>query len=278
MPNTKPDRDAVDTLAEQLRGIEQCVREMGLTMVSGWVEPGKGITTVHWRSDGTSSTWRDFLAQARALGAGVVIANVSRPPLEELEVDLTADEQRSRREHVGHVAAIELYWVAPSQPGIIFVWRLDATWFDPSGEKSEELAPWDRNELIDAEVTRLAAKLAQHPEFQLVKDRDEREAVAKRLLPPDALKKVPRLHHLVSEAGFIVESRVKKSPEVRELAMRLAKDERFQRARNFKQKLYAAEQVLGAEVAAHRPKLHVVVEEATTIHDVDLRKGKRPAR
>jgi len=294
-----PNGDIEDSLDHELAVIEGWLTENALKQVAAWIKPGDGVLTIQWSSapDDSLPDWRSFLTQAKTLRAPFVAMMVQRLTKEEwgdenelalqsaaesgepAEIPLWLEECRA---HIGQVGAIELKWLAPEYAGVVFALGMFAPWFDRFYDREEEdsdsKAGSTKRKLSDAEVQRLAGKVARSPEYERATDYRQREEIVRAVLPSDATPDEDQLYQVMSAATDIFEDeilpKVEKSPEIRDLAIKLANDTRFQRASNQGARRYAAEQILPAEVLEHGTKLKLVLERAKTIYDVDLRKGK----
>lgn len=282
---------AVDSLAQQLIAIEEWSSESGITLVSGVIQESKNATAVHWRADDPAS-WRGFLAQAKTLGASFVVLRESRMTPEDLESALGDAREHDNAErvkdlaecdhHVGHIWGIDLRWLAPSHPGVVFVWVYLTPWSDAvfGGEEEEKEggAPGESDQrLSEPEKSKLAAKVAADAEFQRVPLGDGGLEVARRLVPPKIADLDNwDLHRIAREAREIADKELGRSSQVKQLADALARDAGFQRAKKQAQRVYAAEKFLPPDVVEHRPKFEIILEKATTIYEVDLRPGRSP--
>lgn len=283
--------DLIDHLDELLAAVKRTCSEIGLSIIEGWVEEGRGVTAVHWNTDDNDS-WRLFLTKAKELGASFVVLFAQRLTDEQWNADWEeaqehGDEDRLQqlegvKPHIGHVAVVELKSFATNLPGVVVEWNRKAPWVDDfygTGEDVDGTSAGPRaSRLSESEVDHLAAELAANAEFQRVAlDTDKAEAVAKRLLPTKAVNADWGLYAVLRTAVNLVRERMEEAPEVRRLADQLARDPKFQRAKNAKQRRYAAEQVLGPEIAHHPTILSLVIERATTVYDIDIREGRSPA-
>jgi len=268
--------------------------------VPAWIKSGAGTVTIQWsgEADDGVPNWKSFLAQAKALRAPFVAMWVQRLTQEEwederrsaLEGAADADESAETqllleecRRHIGEVGAIELNWLAPEYASVVFALNISTPWFDDfygrEEEDSESQRESKRRELDDAEVQKLAAEVAHSPEYERATEYREREEIARTLVPSETREDEHEFYRIISAAADIFDAEIlpklQTSPEIRELAIKLANDPKFQRAGNQQARRYAAEQILPSEVLEHGTKLKLILDRAKTIYDVDLRKGRR---
>ena len=299
MSATNRSPDVGGSLGEELAAIERWLSENGVKPVPAWIKPGDGVLTVQWRSEADEGPpdWKSFLAQAKTLRAPFVAMMVQRLTKEEwddereLALERAAEAGESSatphwleecRVHIDKVGAIELKWLAPEYAGVVFALSIFTPWFDRfysrDEEESDSKTGSTKRKLSDAEVQKLAGKVARSPEYERATEYRQREDIVRALLPSDAPLDEDDFYRVMSAATNIFEDEVlpklEKSPELRDLAIKLANDTRFQRASNQGARRYAAEQILPAEILEHGTKLKLVLERAKTIYDVDLRKGK----
>lgn len=292
--------DVGDRLGAEVAAIEQWLTENGVTPAQAWIKSGDGVLTIHWSNEADIDVpdWKSFLAQAKALRAPFVAMMVQRLTKEEweeargvaIESARTAGESEETplwleecRPHIGEVGAIELKWLAPEYAGVVFALSVFAPWFDDFYGRGEEEAEGEtepkRRELSDADVQKFATKVARSPEYELATEYRQREEIARALLPSATTEDEHEFYRIISAAADIFDTEIlpklQTSPEVRDLAIKLANDPKFQRASNQQARRYAAEQVLPSSVLEHGTKLKLILDRARTIYDVDLRKGKR---
>jgi len=262
------------------------------------MKTGPAAVTVHWagQSDEDVPDWKTFLAQAKGMNAPFVALRVQRLTEEDWESERESasnkngesiDSQDLRdlfdrtRSQVGSVGFVELQWIAPAHHGVVFSLEISAEWFDElyAQERTETEGETGARELSPAEVRKLGREIAHSAEYELASDHGERQEVVPERLPPDLSDVEDDFYKVLSAAQDIFEKEVlpklKKSPEVTELSLKLANDPRFQRASNQQARLYAAEQILPAEVLSHGTRLKLILDRARTIYDIDLRKGNR---
>jgi hypothetical protein len=287
-----------DGLGDEVARITEWLAEHELKCVSAWVKTGPATVTVHWggQSDEDVPDWKTFLAQAKAMNAPFVALQVHRLTEEDWESERESASDRNgdsidsqdlrdlfdqTRSHVGSVGFFELQWIAPAHNGVVFSLEMSADWWDEfyAQESTETEAGAGARELSPSELKKLGREIAHSAEYELASDYGERQEVVREKLASDYSDVEDDFHNVSSAAAAIFEKEVlpklKKSPEVTELSLKLANDQRFQRASNQQARLYAAEQILPAEVLSHRTKLKLILDKARTIYDVDLRKGNR---
>lgn len=292
-------RDAADTLLDELQAMERWLTENGLRAVRAVIiSDRRGAVTVQWGAmvGEEAADWRTFLVEAKALRAPFVATMVQRLTMDEwegakhlaVEAALTDAEQadvpaslEDSRSHIGQVGAIELKWLAPEYPGVVFAYNLFAPWFERFLGTDEMVGDGaqSRGGLSEQEVEELATTVARSADYEKAAEHGQREEVVRRLLPPKSTQDEHTLYRVMSAARRIFDTEVlpklSKSPELIELAQKLASDQRFQRASNAQARRYAAEQVLPPEILEHETKLRVVLDRAKMVYDVDIRKGTR---
>ena len=300
MSQTNRSPNVGDRLGTELAAIERWLTENEVKPVPAWIKSGAGTVTIQWsgEADDGVPNWKSFLAQAKALRAPFVAMWVQRLTQEEwederrsaLEGAADADESAETqllleecRRHIGEVGAIELNWLAPEYASVVFALNISTPWFDDfygrEEEDSESQRESKRRELDDAEVQKLAAEVAHSPEYERATEYREREEIARTLVPSETREDEHEFYRIISAAADIFDAEIlpklQTSPEIRELAIKLANDPKFQRAGNQQARRYAAEQILPSEVLEHGTKLKLILDRAKTIYDVDLRKGRR---
>ncbi len=294
-------REQTDALGAELAAARRWFADNGLKDVPAWIKGGTRTVTVRWNpmTDDGAPGWPDFLGQAKALRAPFVAIRVERLTQEEWDEELQLaleDDEGSEpattppwleacRPHIGLVGMIELKWFAPEYPGVVFAWSMLAPWFELFSGRGETDESTVEPQLIGhefsrSEVRELAAKVAHSPEYERATEHHQREEIVRRLLPPDATRDDRELYRVMNAATDIFDAEIvpalEKSADVRELAIKLANDARFQRATNQQARRYAAEQILPVEVVAHGIKFKLILDRAKAIYYVDLRKGNRP--
>ena len=296
-PGARPSPVA-DELGNEVARINEWLAEHELKCMFAWMKPGAAAVTVHWsgQSDQDVPDWKTFLAQAKALNAPFVALRVQRLTQEDWEHERESASDRNgdsidsqdlrdvferARGHVGEVGLFELQWIAPAYHGVVFSLEESAEWFDEfyAQESGETEGGTEARELSPAELKKLGREIAHSAEYELASDYSERQEVVREKLPSDLSDVEDDFYKVLSAAEDIFEKEVlpklEKSPEVTELSLKLANDARFQRASNQQARLYAAEQILPAEVLSHRTKFKLILDRARTIYDIDLRKGNR---
>lgn len=184
---------ALEVVSEEAK--EELDRKGFKTFPAGLeVQATEGVT-VRWP---TADSPRGFLSFASDLGVEVIYAAEERfdhDDLERLEAGLgegvegspIAKDARSliegSRGYLDRLYFVGLWW---ARDGIIHEWSAEAEWHVELEDQMSELAAQllvESESLRERDTSGLAERLAKQPEFQRARTPDQREYVARKLLP-----------------------------------------------------------------------------------------------